>query len=263
MDTAFTFYDVIAFGDFTANTGDIEQRLAVGGNFNVGNGWSIGEKINNDDGHNVYSLVVNGNGYFGSGRVIDERVFVGGSFSEGSEWNGVAALVDHCAGNVAGCLSSQFSAAQLCYSGFQNALAAPADNTAHIVQWSGLYVTCNDPSSSTYYLSLTAAEMTQYSWTSVDYSCNSNAKWIINIRGAGDVPINGGSFPVAASHVTYNILGAGRTVNIGPTQVEGSILAPYNNINQPNGVILGKVIANNVVSLQINKNQCFNPVAPS
>jgi len=258
MNTAFTYYDVIAFGTFTANTGDVEQRLAVGGDFHVGNGWSVGEKINNADGMVSYSLVVNGNGYFGSGRVMDEGVFVGGTFTEGDPNNGVAALVTHCPGNVGGCLSPQFSAAQQCYGGFQASLSNHADNVAHLVQWSGLYVTCNSDTDVAYYLSLTPAEMTQYTWTSLS-NCNTAAEWVINIVGSGDVTFSGGSFPAPANQVIYNIAGTGRTINVGPTQVEGSIVAPFNNVNQPNGVVIGKVIANNIVSLQINKAQCYIP----
>jgi len=256
LDTAFTYYDVIAFGDFTANTGDIEQRLAVGGNFNVGAGFSIGQKIAADDGTVDYSLVVNGNAVFTSGSVLSELVFVGGSFTENPN-NGIASLVESCPSNIPGCLSTSFLDAQACYGGFQTAMSNNADNTAHYVQWSGLYVTCNSAVDSTYYLTLTPSEMAAYTWTSVDSGCNSDANWIINIGGSGDVSFAGGSFPFPANQVLYNVLGSGRTINVGPTQVEGSVLAPYNNVNQPNGVIIGKVIADNIVSLQINKAECF------
>jgi len=259
MNTAFTYYDVIAFGTFTANTGDVEQRLAVGGDFHVGNGWSVAEKVDSEDGNLAYSLVVNGDGYFGSGAVLDEGVFIGGTFTEGNANNGVAALVSHCPGSVGGCLTSQFSAAQQCYGGFQSTLSA-SDNVAHMIQWSGLYVDCTSATSSKYYLTLTPAEMSQYTWTSLS-GCNADAQWIIKIDGTADVTFSGGSFPVPAKQVTYNIVGSGRTINVGPTQVEGSILAPFNNVNQPNGVILGKVIANNIVSLQINEHQCYQAPA--
>jgi len=167
-------------------------------------------------------------------------------------------LVTHCPGNVGGCLTSSFNAAQQCYGGFQFSLSNNADNVAHLIQWSGLYITCNSATSSKYYLTLTPAEMTQYTWTSLD-NCNTGAQWIIKIAGTGDVTFSGGSFPAPAKQVIYNVIGSGRTINVGPTQVEGSILAPFNNLNQPNVVILGKVVANNIVSLQINEAQCYTP----
>jgi len=208
-------------------------------------------------------LVVNGDGYFGSGQVIDESVFIGGTFTEGNVNNGVAALVTgSCPGNVGGCLSSQFSAAQQCYGGFQSTLSSNSDNVAHNVQWSGLYVTCNSAIDSTHYLTLTPAEMTSYTWTSLS-NCNSAAQWVITIAGTGDVTFSGGSFPAPANQVIYSVTGSGRTVNVGATQVEGNLLAPFNNVNQPNGVIIGKVVANNIVSLQINKAQCYFPPAGS
>jgi len=72
--------------------------------------------------------------------------------------------------------------------------------------------------------------------------------------------ITGGSFPASAPSVVWNFIGSGRTLNIQNTQVDGSVLAPNGNVNQPSGVVLGKVIANNVVaSLQVNKAQCFTP----
>jgi len=121
-------------------------------------------------------------------------------------------------------------------------MANNADNTVHNVQWSGLYITCNSAIASTYFLTLTPSEMTSYTWTSLS-NCNAGARWIINIVGTTDVTFSGGSFPANAEQVIYNIQGSGRTINVGATQVEGSIVAPFNNVNQPNGVILGKVIA--------------------
>jgi len=258
LNTAFTYYNVIAFGSFTAGTGDIEQRLAVGGNFQVGNGWSLGASIDATDGNLAYSLVVNGNGQIGSGAILNEAVFIGGTFTEGNPNNGIAALVTHCTPPVGGCLTSQFNAAQQCYAGFQNTLALNADNVAHLIQWSGLSVTCNSPTATTYYLTLTPAEMDLFTWTTLN-GCNTNAKWVIKIGGTGDVTFSGGSFPAPANQVIYNIIGSGRLINVGATQVAGSVLAPYNNIYQPSGDINGKVIANNIYSRQILDGQCYFP----
>jgi len=131
-----------------------------------------------------------------------------------------------------------------------------------LVQWSGLYVTCNDAAAGNYFMNLDAAEMTEYTWISLT-NCNSQARWIINIGGTGDVTFSGGSFPAGPNQVTWNIQGSGRNINVGGTQVEGNILAPFNNINQPTGLIIGKVVANNIISLQINKAQCFQSTGSS
>jgi choice-of-anchor A domain-containing protein len=256
----FTDYDVIAFGSFTANTGDIEQRVAVGGNFNVGSGFSVGLKIDSSDAYVPYAILVAGDASFGSGAVYpdgssslaEEDIFVGGSFTGASY---LASRVTSC--STPHCLDSYFTAARNCYSNFQNALAAHTDNVATVIQWSGLYITCNDQSSSTYYMTLTASNMAAYTWISTS-SCNSNANWVINVVGNDDVSFSGGEFPANPNQILWNVQGSGRTINVDTT-VYGSILAPSNNINEPNGSIDGKVIANNIVSLQINKTPCFVP----
>jgi len=105
--------------------------------------------------------------------------------------------------------------------------------------------------------------MSQYTWISLT-GCNDNARWYINVAGTGDVTFTGGSFPAPAAAVTYNILGSGRTVNVQNIQLDGTILAPNNIVNEPSGVVVGKVItADFAMSLQVNKAQCFYPSAAS
>jgi choice-of-anchor A domain-containing protein len=260
----FTDYDVIAFGSFSANTGDVEQRLAVGGNFVVGDGWSVGYQINSDDGVVPYSLLVGGSATFPSGAVYpdgsnypfavaEEDIFVGGSFS-GPDY--LASRVSTC--SSPNCLNSYFAAGQSCYAGYQNTLANHADNVNSTIQWSGLYLTCDDMFATNYYVTLTGSQISSYTWVSTS-NCNSDARWIINVVGNDAITFSGGSFPYNANQVVWNIQGSGRTINVGWTQLEGSVLAPFNNVNQPTGVIIGKVIANNIVSLQINKYPCFSP----
>jgi len=152
-------------------------------------------------------------------------------------------------------LANHFSAARSCYTGYQSTLAGHSDNVNHLIQWSGLYVTCQNAFATNYYMTLTPSEMTSYTWTSVS-NCNSNANWVINIGGTGDVRFQGGSFPAQANHVIFNVLGSGRTINIENYRVEGSILAPNNNVNEPSGVIVGKVVANNIVSRHISRYEC-------
>jgi len=264
----FTDYQVIAFGDFTANTGDIEQRLAVGGNFAVGDGWSVGYQVNTDDGFTPYSLLVAGNAVFGSGAVYpdgsgspynvpEEDMFIGGSFSGPSY---LSDRVTSCSSS--GCLNSYFAAALQCYNGYQATMAANSDNVNTTLQWSGLYINCDSVMATNYYMTLTGSQISSYTWVSTS-NCNADANWIVNVVGNDDVSFSGGSFPYDSNQVIWNIQGSGRTINVGWTQVQGSILAPNNNINQPSGVIVGSVVANNINSLQINKVPCFTPAPTS
>jgi len=267
----FTNYDVISFGDFQAVTGDVEGRVAVAGNFYAGNGWSVGYKTHSvaTDQTMANALYVGGDCHFGGGAVYPdgsnrpyagarETIFVGGSFT-GADY--LAPLVSSCHGDAA-CssnIATAFAKAQSCYTGFQTALASNSDNVDSVVQWSGLYLTCRDPTALQYFVSITPAQMSQYTWISMS-QCNNNARWVLNIGGTGDVTITAGSFPANAAAVTWNILGSGRTVHIENTLVDGTILAPHNFVSEPSGVIVGKLIAADVImSLQVNKNQCFFP----
>jgi choice-of-anchor A domain-containing protein len=214
-------------------------------------------------------LLVGGNAVFGSGavypdgshvpfNVAEEDMFVGGSFT------GPDYLASRVAGSCStpGCLSSYFAAAKQCYNGYQATMAASVDNVVTNVQWSGLYITCNDIMATKYFMTLTPTQMNSYTWVSTT-NCNSDANWIINVVGTDDVNFSGGSFPYSSNQVVWNIQGSGRNINVGWTQVQGSILAPNNNINQPSGVIVGSVVANNINSLQINKVPCFTPAPTS
>jgi choice-of-anchor A domain-containing protein len=271
----FTDFDVISFGGFVANTGDVESRLAVRNSASVGYGYSIGYQIGSQstDRYVPYSVVVGNNFNFGSGavypegnnypyQVTEEDLFVGGTFT------GEQDLADRVLGSCSGsssCIAtvqSYFDQAQACYSGYQNTLAAHSDNVAVLIQWSGLYLTCNSAVDATYYVTLTPDQMTQYTWISLS-GCNVNARWVINVAGTADVTFTSGSFPATEGAVIYNVLGSGRKINVQWTQLDGSILAPQNILNQTGGVIRGKVVVADVIaSLQMNKNQCFFPSAP-
>jgi len=262
-------FDVISFGGFVANTGDIEGRLAVRNSAHIGSGWSVGYQTHllSTDLTLPFAAVIGGDLSWNSGAAYPdgsqspyagarENLFVGGAFT-GPNYLGQL-VTGSC--STSGCLNSQFDAAQSCYSGYQSSMASLSDNVAKLIQWSGLYITCNSPSETQYVVSLTAAEMSQYTWISLN-QCNPNARWVINLRGTGDLTITGGSFPASsAASVLYNFVGSGRTLNILNTQLEGSILAPNNKVNEPSGVILGKVIAADITaSLQVNKARCFFP----
>jgi len=84
--------------------------------------------------------------------------------------------------------------------------------------------------------------------------------WVINVIGTTDLELTGGSFPSTAGGVVYNVLGGERVINVYNTAVTGSILAPFNALNQTGGVIIGKVVVADIIfMLQINKPDCTNP----
>jgi len=261
-------FDMISFNNFISNFGDVEGRLAVKNIASIGWGYSIGYEIHglSTDLNLPYSLVVGGSLYYGSGGVypdgsnsphvgIKENIFVGKSFT-GPDYMGDS-VTGSC--DVPGCLDSAFDALQSCYGSYQQEMASHADNVASTLQWNGLHLSCNDPSTSTYYVTFDADEMEYYTWIDLE-NCNPEARWIINIPGTSDVNFSGGSFPGNAAAVVYNIQGSGRNIRDGGTQIVGSVLAPYNKFWDVGGVIIGKVIAGDIAtSHQTNRAQCFTP----
>jgi len=182
---------------------------------------------------------------------VFKNMFVGGTFTTNQ-----TDLNDRNTGSCgesSGCLDSTFNNAKACYTGYSNNIASVADNVVKTIEFSGLLVSCNDASATAYYVSLTNAEFTQFTYTTVA-NCNFQANWFINIRGTDNVEITGASFPAIPGGVVYNVVGCGREIYVHDTTLSGHFLAPCSNLNQPNGLITGKVVAGNVVaSLQINR----------
>jgi len=257
---------MISFNNFIANYGDVEGRLAVKNTASIGWGYSVGYEIHSlaTDQTLPYALVVGNNLNWGSGAVYpdgsnvphagaQEDIFVGSSVT------GPDYLTELVTGSCStpGCLDSSFDALQACYGSYQTEMASHADNVDSIIQWSGLYLTCQDASASEYYVTLQAYQMDTYTWINLD-NCNSDARWIINIPGTDDVSFSGGSFPGNAASIVYNIQGSGRNVRVGNTQLVGTVLAPYNKFFDVGSVVIGKVIAGDIgTSHQTNRAQCF------
>jgi len=268
---SFRDFNVITFGSFVANTGDIEGRLAARNSVSLGAGFSIGYQLstanNIPDNDLPYSLVAGRDVTWISGSIFPdgtgvpypgdrEDMFVGGAFTGANDLS----LRVHGPCGSTGCLDSYFDSAKTCYEGYQSVLGSQPDNVDQTVMWSGLFLTCQDATADVYFVTLTSDVMSTYTYTSVD-NCNFQAYWVINIAGNDDVSIGGASFPAICGGVVYNVLGSGRTVTITETSVCGHVLAPDNIVYQPGGVIVGKVVAGDItMSLQINKqNNCPNP----
>jgi len=144
--------------------------------------------------------------------------------------------------------------------GYSNSLAELSDTVVKTIEWSALILTCSDATVGRYVVSITPEEMAQYTYT-VTENCNFQASWVINVRGEGDIAIRGGSFPGVPGGIVYNIVGCERTVDVTETEVSGHLLAPCSTLHQTGGVIVGKVVAQDITfALQINKhNDCPNP----
>jgi fibro-slime domain-containing protein/choice-of-anchor A domain-containing protein len=266
---SFRDFNVVSFNDFIANTGDVEGRVAAKRDVRFGNGYSVGFVLDTSnsqpDNSLPYSLIVGRDLTWGSGSLHPdgtgyplpgnrEDMFVGGVSTVH------ASLVDRRTGGpcgTPGCLDSYFNAAKNCYEGFSTVLSNQADNVAKTIVFSLLELTCS-AQLDRYVVSLTPLEMAQFTYTSL-VNCNFQAEWIINIRGSGEVQFRGASFPGLPGGVVYNVIGE-RYITVTGTSVNGHLLAPSSTLNQTGGVVVGKVVAGDVVfSLQVNKPDCPNP----
>jgi len=264
-------FNVISFGNFNATSGDIQGRLAVQRDAYLGYGYSVGYELQTATGqidtYVPFSLVVGGDLFWGSGALYpqgngnpypgeEEDIFVGGTFTT----NQSDLLFRRTGGaciNDTFCLDAIFNAARDCYRGYQSAIASQPDNVEKDIEFSGLSITCDDATASTYYVSLTQAEFAQFTYTTIG-NCNFQAFWFINVIGDDNVELTGASFPGVPGGVTYNIIGSEREIYVHDTEVTGHILAPDNTLRQTNGLITGKVVAGDITaSLQINReNTC-------
>jgi choice-of-anchor A domain-containing protein len=262
FDLSFTDYQVISFGDFIAETGDIEGRLAARGEVKLGNGFAIGTQINSADQSSPYSIIA-GSLSWGSGSLSPDSAaaglaFVAGNYSVPAY---LASKVNGTCGDNVSCLETLFDDAHSCYVDLQNELSGHVDNVDVSVTFSQLKFSCNS-SENRYYATITTDQMNAATWYGISSSCNINAQFVININGTGDVDFHGDGFPANPDNVVYNILGSGRVIDVH-TAVNGAILAPNNSLNQTSGVIRGKVIVGDVVfALQINKPVCDGSSSP-
>jgi hypothetical protein len=181
-------------------------------------------------------------------------MFVGGSASVD------ASLSDRVDGpcTISGCLDATFDAAKSCYLGFQASLAGVADTVSKTIGESALHITCSNDQAVRNYVSLTPAEMSLYTYTTLS-NCMFNSEWVINVRGSDTVRITGDTFPGLQGAVVYNVLGS-RNIEVLDTTVNGHLLSPNGNLVQTLGLIVGKVAVGNVeISLQVNMPNCPEP----
>jgi len=275
--TSWESFNVISFNNYIVNSGDVEGRLAVKNNFNVAAGFSIGAKTDTTPGgHDIFvpvALIVGhnsswpiGGSIFPDGKGVptlsyEEGAFVGDSFSD---WPPYLKLRVIGSSTVIGDKDAEFEAARTFYLNLQNRFSSGTDNVVVTNQYGGLFFKCDDSAATFYYASVQGSDLSAATWYNLD-NCNIQASYVINVRGSGDVTLQGGRFPTIIERVVYNIIGSGRTINI-QTEVGGNILAPNNIYTQINGVTKGLVIVGDVTAVvQNNLPNCakFDPVVIS
>lgn len=261
-------FNVISFGNFNASTGDVEGRLAVLGNCNLGDGFSIGYQLqtsgaNATDRALPYAFAVGGNLKWVDGDLYpdgsnnpypgtEEGMYVGGTVSAPSF------LSDRrtggpCSGN---CLKPSFSAAYQYFLNVSSLYSKGTPNAEASLTNDGLFVTTSDARADRYYIQLdtdTFNNATYWSATGVNIA----AQFIITLTGNSDVYFTGGDFPGITERIVYNIPGK-RTVYV-KDNAAGNLLAPQATLVQYGGDEKGFVIVADVLKFV----EAQKPVCPS
>jgi choice-of-anchor A domain-containing protein len=266
---SFRDFNVVAFGSFYDHGGDVEGRLAVGGNADLDN-FAVGleiHSINGPDNVLPYALVVAGDATWGQGGgqvwptgdsnidkwpAVREDIFVGGTFNAPQYL--LERRTGQCQSDQPGCLNTWFTNAKACYEGISSSFATQPANVDVSTQFTnGLLLSCHDATATQYVANVDSAALNGITWYFLD-GCNFHSEWVINVVGTGNVVITGGSFPAVAGGVVYNVVGSGRYIEVKSTGLAGHLLAPDNDLNQTSSVIVGKVVVRNYLfANQVNK----------
>jgi choice-of-anchor A domain-containing protein len=231
-------YNGFFFENYTAGSSDVQGRLAAGGNISLNN-YSIGDQLPTS--FAGASLLAGGNLQFPSGRVYVGDIVVGGSAA------GVGAPVinglgpnQHLLQNAV--LPVDFAAERVRLTAESQRLATLTANATWENQWGGLYLH-GDNHSALQVFNLPGTEVLNAHTFAVD-GVPAGATVLFNISGAsaGLTNMSMSSLIPNRNQVLFNFHQA-TTLQLAGISVEGSVLAPLADINNPQGVVWGSVVA--------------------
>ncbi len=234
-------YNALVFGDFTATASDVEGRLAAGGNIFL-QYYGVGYRLNTTLPDGV--LVAGGDITFPAGQVYHGDILAGGS-AQGVEDSVRDSLAEGAAITDQADLPIDFSDIKAELTQMSEELAALDANGSAVYQWGGLYMTaaCD---ADVQVFQLDGEQLLAANAFSVDLSCApDNATYIFNISGIETGMTNMGlqSLESVRDHVVYNFYQA-TSLTFQSVGVQGSVLAPLADLDNPAGVIYGQLFAN-------------------
>jgi len=249
----FDSYNAIFFGDYSMQYSDVEGALAVGGNANIGSGFSVGDKLTNPD----YALVVGGNLSTGSGQIYYGDVAVGGDATiDSSVYWGLVNNGQTLTENDPN-LPVDFAAVEqlaLDTSAYYAGLSA----TGSVVNTWGTYTVGNTADGGPQVFFMTAEQLKEAHTLALAFTPSNGSSVIINVSGSIIDFANMGTFFAPSQNILFNFYEA-ETVNMSGVGVWGNILAPtadfYASSGQVNGVVIGESWTG---GLQINNSLGFN-----
>lgn len=246
-------FNVLTFGDFSAQSSDVEGRLYAGGNVSLNNysvGYTLSGGMVGGD-----SLVVGGNLNFGYGSVNHGDVVVAGSSTITSSFywtmhNSGYSITDNV--GTAG-LPVDFTAEYARLSALSTGLSQLAATGTAEAKWSQVFLTGTGASDLEVF-NITAAQLSGA--TNLDLSgVNSNATVIINVSGTSANWTGGidNDFANMRDNVIFNFYEA-ESLSLSNIGVQGSILAVDADITTSWGVIWGQVVAGSWTGpMQVNE----------
>ena len=227
-------FNTFIFNDFS-NSSDTEGRLAVGGNATL-SGYSVGDKLN--PGQYKDSLIVGKDLKMDGGRVYYGDIIVGGDatmpnykVADGTLFTGQENL------------PINFSKEEAYLKSLSATLSKEANNGRIKAEYGGLYLT-GDGTDGTQVFNLDGMDLLN-AHTFTLSNVNENAIVLFNVSNdlAGLTNMNLGSLASIRNNVLFNFYEA-TSLTLQGIAVEGSILAPFANVINPQGVINGTIIAN-------------------
>ena len=265
-------FNVFVFGNNTQSNSDTEGRVAVGGDANFtlnGSGWTVGTQSPG----NSYNLIVGGNltnqyntlhgGLLVGGNVnwntpsITGNVAVNGNASFGNSGGTIGGTVDvvgtysrpgyyppnHVPPTVTP-LPFDFAAVKSQLQSQSTYLAGLVPNGSTTISFSQVLLNAAGPQNGFYTFNVTGAQLAAASGHGLSITAPSGSTVVVNINGTADsfqsmgITLNG----VDNQHVLYNFNQA-TSLTLNAIGIEGTILAPWANVNFINGQINGSLIA--------------------
>jgi choice-of-anchor A domain-containing protein len=231
-------YNALVFGNFSAQSSDVEGRLAAGGNVSIDN-YSLADKL--DASTAGVSVVIGGNFTFPTGRLYYGSAKVGGSAAGvgAAVRNGLApgqTITDRTT------LPLDFAAEKSRLEALSTSLATLAANGTYVSQWGGLTLT--GKAGATLQVFDLPGQLVLDAHTFDVRSIPAGATVLFNVRGSttGLTDMSLESLAALRRRVLFNFPEA-TTLKLAGISVEGSVLAPRAAIDNPQGVIKGQLIA--------------------
>ncbi len=230
-------FNLVTWGNATLLNSDTEGRVAVGGNATFSS-YSIGTHAavaNPTTG----VLVVGGNLTAGHGSVSRGSIYVGGNYSgPGYSLNTAAGSVT--ASGLGNAVPFSFAAAKAAMEAKAQAYGAQAATGSSVLQWSTLTLSGMDPDVNVF--NITAAQLAAAS--SLVINAPVGAHVLVNVSGAAVTFSNKGLSGAFSPYTTLFNFYQATSVSMSGIGVQGSILAPFANVNFQGGQMNGQLIAN-------------------